>query len=230
MSAWMACITVAWFGQTARAQGEILPDVKPAAIEQRVAALELLLKDSDRKVEVVRDRETTILALIAIANRESKGGGDLDLLKLALLELGNYPDSPRALRTLSSMIDVQVSELLNPGRPLDGYPAAEALIKIGSPARRYVIGGSTPAPNHVLHLRAHVLAKIEQTGDDWTSGPPVAVFRLTRELERVVAETVPAEHEEFKESHIKKLKRMIGLLIEPGFLSSQIPFKAAEAP
>lgn len=196
-------------------------------ISQLRAALSLDV--SDRAAAATReatDRETTVKALIAIVNEESKAGGNHRLLNLAIAELGSYPEVFDAAELLVKMIDYEESGFVNVN-PLNRFPAARALIKLGLPARRHVIGVGTPLSDEQLQLRSYVLAVLEQTNNrDPDSGRAIAVARLMRQLERVEAEVVLPEFEGSRANAVKNLHRMIAFVADPVLLAKQIPHLA----
>ncbi|HEX5104743.1 MAG TPA: hypothetical protein VFV87_13070 [Pirellulaceae bacterium] len=69
---------------------------------------------------------------------------------------------------------------------------------------------------------AHVLARLDQTGDDMTSGPTITIVRLRREIERKDQTPVDPEQEVKKSTAIRNLRYMIELLADPAFMSKAV--------
>jgi hypothetical protein len=169
------------------------------------------------------DRKTTVLALVAIAHDESARGGDRRLISYVLHELANYPESVEGIALLIEMIEFKESNVLG-GSPIRRFPAAQSLIRIGLPARRYVMGVGKELSDENLQLRAYVLAALDKTEDDDPhSGQGVATFRLLRKLEGVEAENVLPQFEASKRMAIKNLQRMIALTADPALMAKNIP-------
>jgi hypothetical protein len=149
------------------------------------------------------------------------------MVGLALHRLGDYPESQLGVQYLIKMIEFEDSQTVN-ANPLLRFPAAQALIKIGIPARRRLISGGKLSDQN-LQLRAYVLAALEQTDDeDWDSGRILAIFRLMRELGRIERNVVPPEDEEGQQRAIGNLRKMISLLTDPQFMSKPISYAPPE--
>lgn len=166
------------FASTVSAQPAFSLD--PAAVEARVAELTRRLPVEREQVREQVARETTVQALVNIVEAYVKDGSNKDVVGAAIEELAKYPESHRAVRCLFQVIDIRPFFAVN-GDPLWSYPAAQALIRVGVPARNRILHCGVPIPEHKLHLRAYILAMIEQTDDDPRSGRLMAIARLANE-------------------------------------------------
>jgi hypothetical protein len=175
-------------------------------------------------------RETTVRALIAIVQEESEPGGHTGTGHEALREVGSFLDDPRAVAFLVSQIDLEPA-LIAKASVLSGYhwTAAKTLLKGGPLVRRQILGAlAEPLPDHKLYLMAYVLATLDNTGDEYGSGIPIAIYRLTREIEQIQepprdSPTRPPEVQERIRIKTKNLQRMVAMLLEPNFLTMEIP-------
>jgi hypothetical protein len=76
---------------------------------------------------------------------------------------------------------------------------------------------------------AYVLATLDGARDERDdSGIPITIYRLTREIERIQepppdSPSRPPEVQERIRIKTKNLKRMVAMLLEPNFLTMEIP-------
>jgi hypothetical protein len=199
------------------------PDVVRRADELR---REFSVEPSARHAAAARAeamRQTTVRALIKIVEDEGDTEVDHRLATLALHELGLYPDSKEGIRFLVKCVEFRESWAIN-SNPIGGFTAANALIRIGLPARRMLIPGGATLSDENLQLRSYILATLDGTdSEDDFAGQSIAIYRLTRHLERLTAEVVPAELEQGKRAAVRNVQRVIALLTNPSLMAIQIP-------
>ena len=177
-----------------------------------------------------RSQDATVTALIAIVKQESEPGGHSAIGHTALNELGSYLNNQRAVEFLVSQIDLKPAQM-GKAEVLSRYhwTAAKALLKGGPLVRREILRTLVePLPDHKLYLMAYVLVRLDNTGDEYASGIPIAIYRLTREIEQIQEppRDSPPDTPEVRERiriKTKNLQRMVAMLIEPNFLTMEIP-------
>jgi hypothetical protein len=164
------------------------------------------------------DEEATVEALLAIIAEERRQAPRGALYHSALEELGHYPDNRSAVKTLVENIDTGVSPAPRlTVSELEGYTAAETLVKCGPRARRHILEALTRSqPERNLYLLAYVLVELDQ--DQGRFDVELTVARLTRQIEWYEQLQPPAEAGG-ESTAVKNLRRVIAVIRDPEFKS-----------
>jgi hypothetical protein len=197
------------------------PDARD--LEQRERQLRETLTTKTAEV-VDEDDDVTVRALVSIIDVESKRGGNNSLKHRALRELGRHPDSLLAIETLIREIEFEPPQMVGAKSPIISYTAATTLTKMGSLARVKLLRSlRKPLAEPELHLRAHVLARMDGDLGAGSDGTEITLSRLRRELKLRKEDPEPPGAKEAKAAVLFNLGRMISILEEPGALSHRIP-------
>ena len=199
-------------------------------VQQRISELrnrftrELANPDDSAGMRKQMNEQTTVEALVAIIHDERKKPAQGALYHQALKELGNYPDNRTAVETLVDNIDQPPSPA--PGSsasPIAHFTAAQALLKCGTRARRYILTSLwTPQSERKLHIKAYVLAKLDQAEDYHPFDVEVTVVRLMRAI-KWADDLAGAAHRDRTDTAISNLRQMIKIILDPAFEATDFP-------
>jgi len=137
---------------------------------------------------------------------ESDLEGDQKLRAVALVELSQFGDDPEAIRLLLNDLTFSVPFRGSIAPPLDFYSAGKSLARIGGRARDQILAALTNEfTEHELRVLGHVLLSID--GD-----ASIAVFRLSREIERNEDSARPVAERQTRD---RQLRYLADLLMQP---------------
>jgi hypothetical protein len=157
--------------------------------------------------------------------KDAMGGGrDKNLISRGIAELSEYGDCERVPPFLVGIIDYRESPAVS-NNPISQYPAAMALLRVGTPARLSLLSVAKPLTADVLQLRSVVLAKLDESYrgiDDIDEGRTLALMRVVRRIERVRNEPIKPDDENMRRISIINLRKIIEMLSDPLLLHQRI--------
>ena len=197
-------------------------ELPPERAEQLVKELRTEILGAPSSSPVHFENKFAVDALIRVIDEELKPDGNARLVVGAIGRLSEFPDVAKGVERLVRLIDYG-SQREYHSWPIQSYPAARALVKMGVPARRRILGSlGESLPEHKLHLMAYVLLELDKNDDD-DHDVHLTVIRLMREIQRRKLREVADSLREQKQAEIKNLERMVQLLLEPNFIVKQVP-------
>jgi hypothetical protein len=209
-------------------RGQEGPDIS-AVISRRIAELRAELeREIATNVQPAGESRqalasATVQALAAIVKQERDGGNRGAVYQQALQALANFPDHHVAVRALVENIDEPPSPApILTRNPLEHFPAATALLRCGTKARSQILLSlDRPHSDRELHIKALVLAQLDQARDFQPFDVEVTVLRLARAVKRISDQ--PGNSTEAAQTAISNLQRMTSMLLDPGFAVADIP-------